>query len=67
MLNVALRATVAIPAAELARCRPGKDIDCNRVSSGDRDKDEELAAGWTSVRAADLGFVLTRLTDLDRA
>ncbi|WP_245192835.1 alpha/beta hydrolase family protein [Amycolatopsis alba] len=45
----------------------GRTITTETVSSGDRDKDEELAAGWTSVRAADLGFVLTRLTDLDRA
>ncbi|WP_244180097.1 alpha/beta hydrolase family protein [Amycolatopsis pretoriensis] len=44
----------------------GRTITTETVSSGDRDKDEELAAGWTAVRAADLGFVLTRLTELDR-
>ncbi len=45
----------------------GRTIGTETVSSGDRDKDEELAAGWTAVRAADLGFVLTRLASLDRA
>ncbi|MFC9250174.1 alpha/beta hydrolase family protein [Amycolatopsis thailandensis] len=45
----------------------GRTITTETVSSGDRDKDEELAAGWTAVRAADLSFVLSRLADLDRA
>ncbi|MFD5919477.1 alpha/beta hydrolase family protein [Kitasatospora sp. NPDC058201] len=44
----------------------GRTITTEISSSGDRDKDEELAAGWTAVRAADLGFVLTRLEGLDR-
>ncbi|MEA5362938.1 hypothetical protein VA596_25640 [Amycolatopsis sp., V23-08] len=44
----------------------GRTITTETVSSGDRDQDEELAAGWTAIRAADLGFVLTRLTALDR-
>ncbi|MFD4656194.1 alpha/beta hydrolase family protein [Kitasatospora sp. NPDC058444] len=39
----------------------GRTITSETASSGDPDKDEELAAGWTAVRAADLGFVLTRL------
>ncbi|MFD8012579.1 alpha/beta hydrolase family protein [Streptomyces sp. NPDC058955] len=39
----------------------GRTIRATTASSGDRDRDEELAAGWTAVRAADLGFVLTRL------
>ncbi|MFJ6774777.1 alpha/beta hydrolase family protein [Kitasatospora sp. NPDC091257] len=44
----------------------GRTITTETASSGDRDKDDELAAGWTAVRAADLGFVLTRLDTLDR-
>ncbi|MFD8749839.1 alpha/beta hydrolase family protein [Kitasatospora sp. NPDC059577] len=44
----------------------GRTITSETSSSGDADKDEELAAGWTAVRAADLGFVLTRLDGLDR-
>ncbi|MEU8773428.1 hypothetical protein [Streptomyces sp. NPDC048606] len=44
----------------------GRTIRATTASSGDRDRDEELAAGWTAVRAADLGFVLTRLERLDR-
>ncbi|MFI1650924.1 alpha/beta hydrolase family protein [Streptomyces avidinii] len=42
----------------------GRTIRATTASSGDRD--EELAAGWTAVRAADLGFVLTQLERLDR-
>ncbi|MFG2908510.1 alpha/beta hydrolase family protein [Kitasatospora sp. NPDC048286] len=44
----------------------GRTLTSETSSSGDRDKDEELAAGWTAVRAADLGFVLGRLEALDR-
>ncbi|WP_425265297.1 alpha/beta hydrolase family protein [Streptomyces rubellomurinus] len=44
----------------------GRTIRAATASTGDRDADEELAAGWTAVRAADLGFVLTRLESLDR-
>ncbi|GAA2801473.1 carboxylic ester hydrolase [Kitasatospora aburaviensis] len=44
----------------------GRTITTETSSSGDRDKDDELAAGWTAIRAADLGFVLTRLESLDR-
>ncbi|MBB5855685.1 alpha/beta hydrolase family protein [Amycolatopsis umgeniensis] len=45
----------------------GRTITTETVSSGDRGEDEKLAAGWTAIRVADLGFVLTRLVDLDRA
>ncbi|MGW5849907.1 alpha/beta hydrolase [Streptomyces sp. NPDC055254] len=44
----------------------GRTIHATIASTGDRDKDAELAVGWTAVRAADLGFVLTQLDDLDR-
>ncbi|MGW4895594.1 alpha/beta hydrolase family protein [Kitasatospora sp. NPDC004240] len=44
----------------------GRTVTTATASSGDRDKDDELAAGWTTVRAADLRFVLTRLDGLDR-
>ncbi|OXY85473.1 alpha/beta hydrolase family protein [Streptomyces diastatochromogenes] len=44
----------------------GRTIRAATASTGDRDADEELAAGWTAVRAADLGFVLTQLEGLDR-
>ncbi|MFJ8621905.1 alpha/beta hydrolase family protein [Kitasatospora sp. NPDC093550] len=44
----------------------GRTITTETSSSGDPDKDEELAAGWTAVRAADLGFVLGQLERLDR-
>ncbi|GGV16390.1 hypothetical protein GCM10010495_33350 [Kitasatospora herbaricolor] len=44
----------------------GRTIDSETASSGDPDEDERLAAGWTAIRAADLGFVLTRLEALDR-
>ncbi|MFD6247825.1 alpha/beta hydrolase family protein [Streptomyces roseolus] len=44
----------------------GRTIRGTTASSGDRDRDAEQAAGWTAVRAADLGFVLTRLERLDR-
>ncbi|GAA3039341.1 alpha/beta hydrolase family protein [Kitasatospora sp. NPDC127116] len=44
----------------------GRTVTTETASSGDRDKDDELAAGWTAVRAADLGFVLTQLDTLDR-
>ncbi|MFF0413289.1 alpha/beta hydrolase family protein [Kitasatospora sp. NPDC004745] len=44
----------------------GRTITGETSSSGDADEDEKLAAGWTAVRAADLGFVLTRLEALDK-
>ncbi|WP_407991685.1 alpha/beta hydrolase family protein [Kitasatospora sp. CMC57] len=44
----------------------GRTIHAETASTGDRDRDETLAADWTAVRAADLGFVLTRLEGLDR-
>ncbi|MGW6912882.1 alpha/beta hydrolase family protein [Kitasatospora sp. NPDC054939] len=44
----------------------GRTITTETTSTGDRDKDDALAADWTAVRAADLGFVLTRLDGLDR-
>ncbi|MFC9289560.1 alpha/beta hydrolase family protein [Streptomyces sp. NPDC057052] len=44
----------------------GRTVDTRLTSTGDRDEDDELAAGWTAVRAADLGFVLTQLGRLDR-
>ncbi|MET8544320.1 hypothetical protein ABZW03_27310 [Kitasatospora sp. NPDC004799] len=44
----------------------GRTVRSATASSGDRDQDDELAAGWTAVRAADLRFVLTRLDALDR-
>ncbi|GAA1192471.1 putative dienelactone hydrolase [Kitasatospora gansuensis] len=44
----------------------GRTVDTAIASTGDRDKDNELAVGWTAVRAADLGFVLTQLDALDR-
>ncbi|GAA2748665.1 hypothetical protein [Kitasatospora cinereorecta] len=44
----------------------GRTLRAATASTGDRDADEELAAGWTAVRAADLGFVLTQLESLDR-
>ncbi|MFJ9716906.1 alpha/beta hydrolase family protein [Streptomyces sp. NPDC101213] len=42
----------------------GRTIRSETVSTGDREEDERLAAGWTAVRAADLGFVLTQLDRL---
>ncbi|WP_199831937.1 alpha/beta hydrolase family protein [Streptomyces acidiscabies] len=45
----------------------GRTIRGRTASTGDRDKDDRLAADWTAVRAADLSFVLTRLDRLDRA
>ncbi|MFG2697140.1 alpha/beta hydrolase family protein [Kitasatospora sp. NPDC048407] len=42
----------------------GRTIHSATVSSGDLVRDEELAAGWTAVRAADLRFALTRLNAL---
>lgn len=44
----------------------GRTIHPRTTSTGDRDKDDRLAVGWTAVRAADLGFVLTQLGRLDR-
>jgi predicted dienelactone hydrolase len=44
----------------------GRTITTATVSTGDRDEDDRLGAGWTAIRAADLGFALTRLEDLDR-
>lgn len=40
----------------------GRTITTATHSSGDADGDAKRAAGWTAIRAADLGFVLTRLT-----
>ncbi|GIH96782.1 dienelactone hydrolase family protein [Planobispora siamensis] len=44
----------------------GRTIRATIASTGDRDEDAKLAVEWTAVRAADLGFVLTRLDRLDR-
>lgn len=44
----------------------GRTITTETHSSGDADEDARLAAGWTALRAADLGFVLTQLGGLDR-
>ncbi|MGW0770059.1 alpha/beta hydrolase family protein [Streptomyces sp. NPDC002676] len=44
----------------------GRTIHTKTASTGDRDKDDKLAAGWTAVRAADLSFVLTQLDRLGR-
>ncbi|MCX5071262.1 dienelactone hydrolase family protein [Streptomyces sp. NBC_00513] len=44
----------------------GRTIHSRTASTGDRDKDDKLAVDWTAVRAADLGFVLTQLDQLDR-
>ncbi|WP_253886312.1 alpha/beta hydrolase family protein [Actinokineospora diospyrosa] len=45
----------------------GRTITTATVSSGDRDQDDHLADDWTSIRAADLSFALTRLEALDQA
>ncbi|MEU9796606.1 hypothetical protein AB0E27_39660 [Streptomyces sparsogenes] len=42
----------------------GRTIHTETVSTGDRDKDDKLAADWTAVRAADLSFVLTQMDRL---
>jgi predicted dienelactone hydrolase len=44
----------------------GRTIRTRTASTGDRNQDARLAADWTAVRAADLRFVLTRLSALDR-
>ncbi|MFI7082137.1 alpha/beta hydrolase family protein [Streptomyces anulatus] len=44
----------------------GRTIHTKTTSTGDRDKDNKLAAGWTTVRGADLSFVLTQLDRLGR-
>ncbi|MFC7983412.1 alpha/beta hydrolase family protein [Streptomyces sp. NPDC057336] len=44
----------------------GRTIHTKSASTGNRDKDNKLAADWTAVRAADLGFVLTQLNRLGR-
>ncbi|MFI5761918.1 alpha/beta hydrolase [Streptomyces sp. NPDC051563] len=44
----------------------GRTIHAETASTGDRAEDDKLAVGWTAIRAADLGFVLTRLGQLDR-
>ncbi|MFE6410825.1 alpha/beta hydrolase family protein [Streptomyces sp. NPDC057837] len=44
----------------------GRTVRTRTDSTGDRAQDDKLAAGWTAVRAADLRFVLTRLSHLDR-
>ncbi|WP_052423494.1 alpha/beta hydrolase family protein [Nonomuraea candida] len=44
----------------------GRTIRTRVASTGDQAEDDRRAAGWTAVRAADLGFVLTQLGRLDR-
>ncbi|MER6237990.1 dienelactone hydrolase family protein [Streptomyces clavifer] len=44
----------------------GRTIHTKTTSTGDRDKDNKLAVGWTTVRGADLSFVLTQLDRLGR-
>jgi predicted dienelactone hydrolase len=44
----------------------GRTVRTKVAATGDPNKDEQLAAGWTRVRAADLSFVLTQLGRLDR-
>ncbi len=44
----------------------GRTVHTRTASTGDRDKDDLLAADWTAVRAADLSCVLTRLRRLAR-
>ncbi|MFE4858474.1 alpha/beta hydrolase family protein [Streptomyces sp. NPDC056670] len=44
----------------------GRTIRTTLSSTGDRDKDDKLAADATAVRAGDLSFVLTQLGRLDR-
>ncbi|MCD7441159.1 alpha/beta fold hydrolase [Streptomyces lincolnensis] len=44
----------------------GRTIRTRTTSTGDRDKDDQLAAEWTAVRAADLRFVLTQLDRMGR-
>jgi predicted dienelactone hydrolase len=44
----------------------GRTITTTLTSTGDRDRDSRLGAGWTAVRAADLGFALTQLERLDQ-
>ncbi|WP_408607419.1 alpha/beta hydrolase family protein [Kitasatospora mediocidica] len=43
----------------------GRTITNETFSSGDPAKDDELAAGWTAIRAADLSFVVTQLGRVD--
>ncbi|MGW7268239.1 alpha/beta hydrolase family protein [Streptomyces sp. NPDC054842] len=44
----------------------GRTITTTLTSTGDRDKDARLGAGWTAVRAADLRFALSQLDRMDR-
>ncbi|MEU6781894.1 hypothetical protein ABZ912_22045 [Nonomuraea angiospora] len=44
----------------------GRTIRTRVAATGDEHEDERRAAGWTAVRADDLGFVLTQLGRLDR-
>ncbi|MFF9042273.1 alpha/beta hydrolase family protein [Streptomyces sp. NPDC014892] len=44
----------------------GRTVHTRTASTGDREKDDLLAADWTAVRAADLSFVLTQLDRLAR-
>ncbi len=44
----------------------GRTLHTKTTSTGDRDKDDKLAADWTAVRSADLSFVLTQLDRLGR-
>ncbi|MFI6732417.1 alpha/beta hydrolase family protein [Nonomuraea sp. NPDC050451] len=44
----------------------GRTVRTRVAATGDDREDERRAAGWTAVRADDLGFVLTQLGRLDR-
>lgn len=44
----------------------GRVIRTRLRATGDPEEDRRRAEGWTRIRAADLGFVLTRLGGLDR-
>lgn len=44
----------------------GRTIRTRLAATGDPAEDNRRAAGWTAVRAADLGFVLSQLGRLDR-
>lgn len=44
----------------------GRTIRTKVAATGDDDRDEELAVGWTAIRAADLSFVLSQLDRVAR-
>ncbi|UYQ64947.1 alpha/beta hydrolase family protein [Streptomyces peucetius] len=44
----------------------GRTIRTKVTATGDDDRDEELAVGWTAIRAADLSFVLSQLDRVTR-